>query len=281
MASEYASLYSPDYRTEKVDPFAFGRFGKVYLGYRKDDTQKTQKFAIKVQKNNISRRSAIKNEIAIMKKIEENDNIVKLIHVFTDTREAILVLEFCGGGELLDVLEKQENERFTEECVARYAYQLLNALYFTHKAGIVHLDLKPENILCSEDASVLKITDFGLSLDVSDPEVDVRAMQGTPDYMSPEQINFERITQKTDMWSIGVIIYMLLSGLLPFGGDTDQETMDEVKNEEIDFEFEEFDFVGEEAINLCINLLQKKSRRSTRRRRSIRPLFHQLSVFQI
>ena len=77
----------------------------------------------------------------------------------------------------------------------------------------MHLDLKPENILCSEDASVLKITDFGLSLDVSDPEVDVRAMQGTPDYMSPEQINFERITQKTDMWSIGVIIYMLqLSG---------------------------------------------------------------------
>ena len=157
----------------------------------------------------MTRRAAIKNEIAIMRKIEENENVVKLIDAFTDTREAILVLEFCGGGELLDVLEKQDYEGFTEEKVARYSYQLLNALYFTHKAGVVHLDLKPENILCSEDATVLKITDFGLSLDVSNPEVDVRAMQGTPDYMSPEQINFERITQKTDMWSIGVIIYLL------------------------------------------------------------------------
>ena len=103
-----------------------------------------------------------------MKKIEENDNIVKLIHVFTDTREAILVLEFCGGGELLDVLEKQENERFTEECVARYAYQLLNARATTriHSTlvrrgrGRKNLDAKLCSVFYASNAS--KASKFGL-----------------------------------------------------------------------------------------------------------------------
>ncbi|KAF3434320.1 hypothetical protein FNV43_RR25423 [Rhamnella rubrinervis] len=159
------------------------------------------------------------NEILVMRKIVENvsphENVIDLYDVYEDQNGVHLILELCSGGELFDRIVA--NERYNEVGAAAVVRQIAKGLGALHRANIVHRDLKPENCLflnTSQD-SPLKIMDFGLSSveEFTDPVV---GLFGSIDYVSPEALSQGNVTSKSDMWSLGVILYILLSGYPPF-----------------------------------------------------------------
>ncbi|KAL6327045.1 hypothetical protein AAG906_013791 [Vitis piasezkii] len=159
------------------------------------------------------------NEILVMRKIVEHvsphPNVINLHDVYEDPSGVHLVLELCSGGELFDRIVAQA--RYSEAGAAAVVKQLAEGLKALHQANIIHRDLKPENCLFldkSEDAT-LKIMDFGLSSveEFTDPVV---GLFGSIDYVSPEVLSQGKISSASDMWSLGVILYILLSGYPPF-----------------------------------------------------------------
>ncbi|KAF4381252.1 calcium and calcium/calmodulin-dependent serine/threonine-protein kinase [Cannabis sativa] len=162
------------------------------------------------------------NEILVMRRIVESvsphENVIDLYDVFEDSRIGAvhLVLELCSGGELFDRIVRQETV-YSEVDAAAVVRQIAAGLAALHRANIVHRDLKPENCLFLDESpnSPLKIMDFGLSSveEFTDPVV---GLFGSIDYVSPEALSQGNITPKTDMWSLGVILYILLSGYPPF-----------------------------------------------------------------
>lgn len=156
------------------------------------------------------------NEIMVMKRIVDSvaphDNVVDLYDVYEDSAGVHLVLELCSGGELFDRIVSQK--QYSEVEAAGVVRQIADGLSVLHKASIVHRDLKPENCLFldASEKSTLKITDFGLSSveDFTDPVV---GFFGSIDYVSPETLSrASKVTCATDLWSLGVILYILLSG---------------------------------------------------------------------
>lgn len=159
------------------------------------------------------------NEILVMRRIVENvsphPNVIDLYDVYEDSNGVHLVLELCSGGELFDRIVAQD--RYTETEAAAVVHQIAAGLEAIHRANIVHRDLKPENCLFLDvrKDSPLKIMDFGLSSveEFTDPVV---GLFGSIDYVSPEALSQGKITTKSDMWSLGVILYILLSGYVIF-----------------------------------------------------------------
>ncbi|XP_047181404.1 calcium and calcium/calmodulin-dependent serine/threonine-protein kinase DMI-3-like, partial [Vigna umbellata] len=159
------------------------------------------------------------NEILVMRRIVENvsphPNVIDLYDVYEDSNGVHLVLELCSGGELFDRIVAQD--RYSETEAAGVVRQIASGLEAIHRANIVHRDLKPENCLFLDVRrdSPLKIMDFGLSSveEFTDPVV---GLFGSIDYVSPEALSQGKITTKSDMWSLGVILYILLSGYVDF-----------------------------------------------------------------
>lgn len=154
--------------------------------------------------------------------------------------------------------------------------QICEGVVYMHSQNIVHLDLKPENIMCHTRTShEIKIIDFGLAQKL-DPDKPVRVLFGTPEFISPEIINYEPIGVASDMWSLGVICYVLwvillgflfglllfmifrLSGLSPFMGETDADTFANITRAEYDFDDEAFDAVTQNARDFIGGLLRKR-----------------------
>lgn len=160
------------------------------------------------------------NEILVMRKIVENvsphPNVIDLYDVYEDSNGVHLVLELCSGGELFDRIVAQNSYSETE--AATVVCQIAAGLEAIHRVNIVHRDLKPENCLFldARKDSPLKIMDFGLS-SIEDQFTDpVVGLFGSIDYVSPEALSQGKITTKSDMWSLGVILYILLSGYVHF-----------------------------------------------------------------
>lgn len=155
------------------------------------------------------------NEILVMRKIVEHisphPNVINLHDVYEDPSGVHLVLELCSGGELFDRIVAQE--KYSESGAAAVIKQLAEGLKALHQANIVHRDLKPENCLFLDrsEKATLKIMDFGLSSveEFTDPVV---GLFGSIDYVSPEALCQGKISSASDMWSLGVILYILLSG---------------------------------------------------------------------
>lgn len=133
--------------------------------------------------------------------------------------------------------------------------QICEGLQHMHKMYILHLDLKPENILCvSRVTNKVKIIDFGLAR-IYKPREKLQVNFGTPEFLAPEVINYEFVSFNTDMWSLGVITYMLLSGLCPFLGDTDNETLNNILACQWNFEEQEFLDTSDQAKDFISRLL--------------------------
>jgi len=165
-------------------------------------------------------------------------------------------MELCKGGELLDRLQAQQGHHYSEQVACRYVHTMLSSIAYCHANGIVHRDLKLENFLfeTEEDDSELKLIDFGLSQYFEDDTVLHNAV-GTPYYVAPEvmQGNYDA---KCDVWSIGVIAYMLLSGTPPFHGRSDAETLAAVKGARLKFEeglFSHISMHAKDFITQCLN----------------------------
>lgn len=144
----------------------------------------------------------------------DHPHIIKLFEIYEDESKYQFVTEFCKGGELLDYIEK--NEYLSEKTAIHFTKQILHALCYCHRRDVVHRDLKPENILLDTESDManLKLIDFGLS-DVIDDARHINQLYGTPFYTAPE-IMKNRYSEKSDIWSCGCIIYVMLSGNLPF-----------------------------------------------------------------
>ena len=158
------------------------------------------------------------NEIHILKNLD-HPNIVKMYESFEDEKRYYIVTEICKGGELFD--EIIARGKFTEKDAAVLMKQVLSCVNYCHKNNIVHRDLKPENVLleANKDFDQIKIIDFGTSLQF-DPSKFLDEKLGTPYYIAPEVLN-KKYNEKCDIWSCGVILYIILSGVPPFNGAND------------------------------------------------------------
>lgn len=218
-------IYDVDYS----NVLGTGLSGMVVLGiHRKSKV----KYAVKVlnkKKLKPEKLLQLQQEIQIMASLD-HPNILRLQEIFESNEDIHLVLELLHGGELLDRLHAQEHSMFSERVTRRYVHTILTAVRYCHEQGIVHRDLKLENFLFESKnlMSELKLIDFGLSQRVSGDEVLTKAC-GTPYYVSPEVLGGS-YTSKCDIWSLGVITYMLLTGSPPFHGRTDKDILKSVKS---------------------------------------------------
>ncbi|XP_071523898.1 uncharacterized protein [Panulirus ornatus] len=185
---------------------------------------------------------------------------IQLQDVFSTERELVLVLEYAAGGDLQTLLD--EDMVPYERDVISFTRQLLEGLVFVHDQSLVHLDIKPQNLVLMGEFPdcAVKLCDFEISR-VLTPGREVREILGTPDYVAPEILLYEPITKKTDMWSLGVLTYVLLTGFLPFGGDTEQETFLQISRGDLDFPEELFGDISPEAIDFIKQLLVREPER--------------------
>jgi len=206
----------------------------------------------KTQMKNLER---FKQEIAIMK-ICDHPNIVKLFESFEDHRNIYLVLELCTGGELFDRII--EAGHFTETQAAIVMQHMFRAIFYMHENKICHRDLKPENFLFttkeSIDKSQLKVIDFGLACKFQDGEV-LTTKAGTPYYVAP-QVLAGKYDKSADLWSLGVIMYVVLCGYPPFYGETDADVLSKVRLGNVSFNAADWKNVSEDAKNLIRFLLK-------------------------
>lgn len=148
-------------------------------------------------------------------------NIVTVYDVDEFENRPFIVMEFLEGTPLNEIIKKHKT--LSVDNVMEIAFQLASALNYAHEKGIVHRDVKPSNIICSPNMESVKITDFGIAhFDDSDLTHQTRIgdVIGTPQYMSPEQVSGTRVDRRSDLFSLGVILYQLLAGCRPFSGDT-------------------------------------------------------------
>ena len=172
---------------------------------------------------------------------------------FEDEKRYYLVTEICKGGELFD--EVLQRGKFSERDAAVLLKQVLSCVNYCHKNNIVHRDLKPENILLEQNKEFdqIKIIDFGTSL-VYDPSKPLDEKLGTPYYIAPEVLN-KSYDSKCDIWSVGVITFILLSGQPPFNGDNDKEIMKKVRSGKFNFDSPAWNQVSDSAKDFIRKLL--------------------------
>lgn len=228
-----------------------GSFGSVTKAKNKTTGQT---IAVKnIQKKQLKDAEKFKVEIHIMKELD-HPNIVRLFETFEDAKCLYLVLELCEGGELFDRII--DAGFFSEQDAANYMTQILSAIFYMHQHSITHRDLKPENFLLETKAkdSPLKVIDFGLSCKFTKGKP-LCTKAGTPYYVAPQVLQGS-YDHKADVWSCGVLMYVLLCGYPPFYGDNDAQILAMVRKGEFDFPPEEWDEVSKDAMALIGMLLQ-------------------------
>ncbi|XP_033168097.1 calcium/calmodulin-dependent protein kinase type 1 isoform X3 [Drosophila simulans] len=210
-----------------------GAFSEVRLAESKDSPG--EHFAVKIidKKALKGKEESLENEIRVLRRFSANHfdgkclngtrlthpNIVQLLETYEDKSKVYLVMELVTGGELFDrIVEKGS---YTEKDASHLIRQILEAVDYMHEQGVVHRDLKPENLLyySPDDDSKIMISDFGLSK-MEDSGIMATAC-GTPGYVAPEVLAQKPYGKAVDVWSIGVISYILLCGYPPFYDEND------------------------------------------------------------
>ncbi|KAG6938483.1 myosin light chain kinase 2 [Chelydra serpentina] len=195
-------------------------------------------------------------EIEVMNQLNHR-NLIQLYDAIETPREIVLFMEFVEGGELFERIIDEDYHLTEVDCMV-FVRQICDGITFMHQMRVLHLDLKPENILCvASTGHMVKIIDFGLARRYN-PREKLKVNFGTPEFLSPEVVNYDQVSYSTDMWSLGVITYMLLSGLSPFLGDDDTETLNNVLEAKWYFDEEAFEGISEEAKDFVSNLIIKQ-----------------------
>ncbi|TKR62382.1 hypothetical protein L596_026357 [Steinernema carpocapsae] len=167
-------------------------------------------------------RENIEREVEVLRAVRGHENVVELHEVYETSTDVILILELVSGGELFDHVCGKEC--LDEAEAAAFIKQILLAVRHLHSHFVVHLDIKPENVMLkTRGETQIKLIDFGLSRQIC-PGVPVKDIVGTPEFIAPEIVNYEPLSTATDMWAIGVVTYILLSGGSPFLGESRNET---------------------------------------------------------
>ncbi|CAI5474949.1 unnamed protein product [Closterium sp. Yama58-4] len=223
-------------------------------------------------------REEVRREVALMQRLGgsgageageaqwvAHPGVVQLRGVFEDEQSVHLVMDLCEGGELFD--EVVRRGRLSERDAVNVFAQVASAVAHCHARGVLHRDLKPENILLTCDPSAplpaapltTKLADFGLAVPLQSGDR-ARGVAGSPFYMAPEVLLGEYALE-AEVWSLGVILYILLCGAPPFWGPTDKDVFVEVLKGVVDFSGDEWAGVSEEAKRLVLCLLQRDPQR--------------------
>ena len=239
-----------------------GGYGKVYQVRNK----KTNEIHACKHLSKLSIKDLIKfeREIDILKKAD-HPNIIKLYEIFESKHSYYLIMEECKGGEVFDriINHLQNKEMYSEKDAANILRQMMSAIEYCHNNGIAHRDLKPENLLYlnegSEENNPIKVIDFGLSQVIS-PDKKLKTKVGTAYYVSPEILKGE-YSEKCDIWSAGVILYILLSGDPPFNGPNDVSIYQKISEMKLYFPDNKWANISEDAKDLIKNMIAPENDR--------------------
>ena len=242
----YSSHSNNDYRNNYIGDYIIketignGTFSIVKLGINKYTNEKV---AIKLlEKKKITEKKDLERifrEMSIVKNLN-HPNIIKTYEIFENEKYYYIIMDYCKGGELFDYIVKKR--RLNEEETSFFFYQIINGLEYLHSKNIVHRDLKPENLLLTEK-NKLKIIDFGLSnyfnLNKENKTKLLKTPCGSPCYAAPEMVSGNKYNGfKTDIWAIGIVLYAMIVGYLPFE-DSDNDILFQ-KILDCNIEFPEF-----------------------------------------
>jgi Ca2+-binding EF-hand superfamily protein len=246
------------YYYEMLDDLGEGIFGSVKLGVEKKTKERVAIKIIKKNKTKPSDIELVRTEIDVMK-LCHHPNVVHLLDHFENAEYIFIVMEYIRGGRLTDYM-KEKKYNFTEKRAAEIIYQIALGVKYLHKYGIIHRDLKPDNIMLTEasDKGQIKIMDFGLSKILGKKEKTVDGF-GTLTFVSPEVLIRKPYNKEIDIWSIGVILYLLLSGDLPFDDEDDdeQKIAKSIVFNEVEFPQKKFGNKSKEVIDLIKGCLTK------------------------
>ncbi|KAL0310718.1 UNVERIFIED_CONTAM: Calcium-dependent protein kinase [Sesamum angustifolium] len=212
-----------------------GQFGVTYLCTEiATGNQYACKSILKRKLVSKNDKEDMKREVHIMQHLSGQPNIVEFKGTYEDRQSVHLIMELCRGGELFDSIIAQG--QYSERAAADLCRQIVNVVHHCHFMGVMHRDLKPENFLLSskDDKAMLKATDFGLSVFIEEGKV-YRDIVGSAYYVAPEVLQ-RNYGKEIDVWSAGVILYILLSGVPPFWAETEKGIFDAILKEEVDFD---------------------------------------------
>ncbi|GFQ06940.1 calcium-dependent protein kinase 2 [Phtheirospermum japonicum] len=238
-----------------------GQYGKTYLCVDK-------KTGINYACKSIAKRKLLTNEdvndvrreIEIMHHLSgAHPNVISIRGAYEDAVAVHVVMELCRGGELFDRIEKRGP--YSERKAAQLTRTIVGVIETCHILGVMHRDLKPENFLFVDEGedSDMKMIDFGLSVFLKPGEL-FSDVVGSPEYMAPEVL-VDRYGPEADVWSAGVILYILLCGMLPFWGESDDEIFQGVLHGDIDFSSDPWPNVSESAKDLVKRMLERNPKR--------------------
>uniref|UniRef100_A0A7S1GW29 cGMP-dependent protein kinase n=2 Tax=Hemiselmis andersenii TaxID=464988 RepID=A0A7S1GW29_HEMAN len=252
-----------------------GGFATVYQGTHRITKKVFAVKSIDLYKIHADKLDMLRNEVEVMKLLD-HPNIVRLYETYEEEDKLHLILELCEGGDLFDYLMKSSIEPsgektwsdgdicyvLTEKRVASLVRKIMSAINYLHLRGIAHRDIKPENFLLESKANIegpgeIKVIDFGFSKVFHGTE-DMHNMLGSPYYVAPEVLNAsaeQGYGSKCDMWSLGVVVYMMLCGQPPFFGDDNAQIYEQIGKGT--YEYPEGVTVSDEAKDFLSHLMEK------------------------
>ena len=246
---------NPEKIYQKTKMLGSGAFGEVWLVHHNDLDRDFAMKIIKKRKNKPNDEKEILNEIEILKKLD-HPKILKIIDFYATSKKYYIITEYCPEGELFNEIIKVG--KFDEGHTAFIINQILKAMAYCHKMNIIHRDLKPENIMITNREKngclQVKIIDFGTAKIFEKGQQENKYV-GSSYYMAPEVIK-RHYDEKCDLWSIGVILYILLTGRPPFDGNDDEEILENVKKGVYDKWAYPFPSLSSHAKDLISKLLQ-------------------------
>ncbi|XP_043333626.1 serine/threonine-protein kinase Nek5 isoform X2 [Cervus canadensis] len=199
-----------------------GAFGKVYLAKRKSDSEHCVIKEINFEKMPIQEKEASKKEVILLAKMK-HPNIVTFFSSFQENNRLFIVMEYCDGGDLMKRIRRQRGVLFSEDQILSWFVQISLGLKHIHDRKVLHRDIKTQNIFLSKNGMVAKLGDFGIARVLNNTMELARTCVGTPYYLSPEICQNKPYNNKTDIWSLGCVLYELCTLRHPFEANNLQQ----------------------------------------------------------
>eukprot|EP01138_Halocafeteria_seosinensis_P000664 gb/GECG01000680.1/.p1 GENE.gb/GECG01000680.1/~~gb/GECG01000680.1/.p1 ORF type:complete len:531 (+),score=64.48 gb/GECG01000680.1/:1-1593(+) len=253
MGQETTVLYIGKYKV--THSLGKGSFADVY---RAEDTESGETVAVKaisIERLNTQARKQLNSEVEILKKFK-HENVVRLIDVARSKKTMHLIMEFCDGGDVAGLIKR--HGRFKESQVKPIIKQLASGVAFLRENSLIHRDLKPQNLLLSGryPSCTLKIADFGFARSLQQLDM-AETLCGSPLYMAPEILNGKRYDAKCDLWSVGAIMFELVTGRPPYNGTNHMDLIHNINQNPVKMDSEIKRQLSKECLDLIRGLLRK------------------------
>ncbi|XP_047316459.1 serine/threonine-protein kinase ATG1c-like [Impatiens glandulifera] len=244
-----------DYVVEKQ--IGSGSFSVVWLARHRVHQKEVAIKEVITGRLNKKLQESLMSEIVILKKIN-HPNIIRLLDIIEETGRIYFVLEYCRGGDLSIFIQRRHG-RVSEATAKHFMQQLAAGLQILRDNNLIHRDLKPQNLLLSanDDNATLKIADFGFARPLQ-PKGLAETLCGSPLYMAPEIMQLQKYDAKADLWSVGAILFQLVTGKPPFTGNNQIQLFDNImKSTDLHFPPDKKKDLSPESMDLCRKLLRR------------------------